>query len=205
MDRLQKKEALLAFLILFLFGAVLLFLSLYGVSGRVYARPPLIKSVSEPYHAYSIWNSAGVRGRLLILFDRRLNAKGKDTSLSPDNYIRLAINRNFLRKIYHIIPEQSWPRVKELLAGQSVFPSPEGIFKTDIEGTPLFIMRLKDITEIKETVLININADYWDEQDMEEIIKLFKDKVLRSDLVTLSGEVPMGLLEKIKVIHEDPA
>lgn len=69
----RKNIEIAAAVLLFLAAAILT--DRYGRSHRTFLSPPRIEAIRQPSDAFSRWVQAGVRGRTLVLFDRRLNAE----------------------------------------------------------------------------------------------------------------------------------
>jgi hypothetical protein len=171
-------------------ACVLLLFSLYGGSRRAYSSAPHIRLISEPSEAYTIWQKMNVRGRVLLLFDRRLNANEPDGGVPRESYVRVAVQESMVRSVYHVIPDRSWEEVKEvLLRFPLVQEERKGFHTTLWDGSPVTITRLGDLGGMHERVLININSDVWDDEQFATIFSLLRDHVAESDLVTISGSL----------------
>lgn len=195
----RNREVLEICFIFLFFIAVLVSFSLYGPSRRVYLKSPEVINITKPYRAYPVWASRGVKGRALVLFDRKLNAEPETSSLSKDNYIYLAIRSNLVRRVYHVLPDSSWPEVSKTLITWPQVKFSGGVFYTTIEGTPLSIMSLKTFQHIreKEKVLVNINRESYEEHEIRRIMDMINTEALKSDLTTISGYQRTGP-EKIR-------
>jgi hypothetical protein len=170
----------------------------YGVSKRVYLEHAEVIGLTRPLDVFNVWTERGVKGRALVLFDRKIHASQEETPLSDDNYIYMAIMNNSIRKIYHIVPDSSWGEVKNALSGIPSVTFSKGVFRTTIEGTPLFIMRVRGLPVLEERVLLHVNGDYWNNGDINDIFTLLKNNNIKADLVTLSGTVSDGTAERFK-------
>lgn len=170
----------------------------YGVSKRIYLEPAEVIRLMNPTSSVTVWNEKGVKGRTLVLFDRKIHASMEETTLTDENFIYRAIMNNIVRKIYHIVPDSSWPEVKYTLINNPSVTYSQGIFKTTIEGTPLFVLRVREVPTLKERVLLHLNGDYWDNGDIHTITTLLKNNQLNTDLVTLSGRVSNSTVEEFK-------
>lgn len=184
-------------LVPFVFCAILA-MFFYGRTGRVYSATPEARTVAAPQDALKVWEERGIRGRILFLFDRNLNADRTVSAPSAENYVYLAIRNNMVRRIYHVIPDGSWEEVERTLDSYPLVSRHKGVYRTFFEdGSSLLIMRLRDVPAVKEKALVHINADYWDMDGLKEIAGLLKKGVLRGDVVTVSGAPPAEGLKEI--------
>jgi len=173
-------------------------MSLHGISGRVYSKSREVRIIPAPYHAFLVWGEKGVRGRILFLFDRYLNAEHLDTSLTQDNYVYLSIKKNMVREVYHIVPDDSWEEVENTILRYPLVSYSGGVFRMFLDdGSSVFIMRLRNVTPVKEEVLLNINLEYYKTDDLRKIMTLLKGNVLSSDVITLTGDISDGDLKDI--------
>lgn len=201
--RVIEKETILAVGGLLLACCIMIVLSMHGSSGRFYVIPPRIEIIPDPPMAFLAWKKWGVKGRILLLFDRHLNMEAPerqdqeisvdgiplDSYLRKDNYVYLAIRNSIVRKVYHVIPDAAWPEVENVLAGNRYVSRSGGMFTMTVMQTPIFIMRLRDVPLIREPALLVINVNYWNEGDLRRIIARMKDRAFRSDFITLSGHI----------------
>lgn len=204
----RKREIAGICVIISLFVFVVFFFSYYGRSYETFLVVPKVTVISKPHEAYAIWRDAKIRGRILLLFDRHLNAEPldrrknivlNDSLLTPLNYLTISTDRDLIRKIYHIIPDASWEEVRETISKWPLIPFAKGVFRMNIdEGVPVFIMRAKDIPPLSEKVLVSINGAYWDEQGVQEILAMMEKKRWISDLVTLAGPVSSNSLKRMQ-------
>ncbi len=124
--------------------------------------------------------------------------KNQEYGLTASNYSYLAIKSGIVRKIFHVIPEASWQEVEKNLSDLPFAKRTDTGFRLLIfEGTPVTILRLRDLPALTEPVLANINTDIWSPREQEEIASLFVRKSLTSDLTTLCGETPDALARRI--------
>lgn len=209
----NKREIIESLLIIAFFPAIVFSLNYYGSSHVKYLKTPQIKTIGQPYHAVNVWADNGLHGRILFLFDRHLNAdpgdgkkndmhsdKFKEEQITADNYIYYAIQQDFVRKIYHIIPDSSWPEVESVLTKYPLVALSDGIFRMITgEAVPVYILRLRDIPKIKEKVIIQINGDFWDDSNMASIADLLGKNILNADLITVSGKISEDSLKRIEL------
>ncbi len=180
--------------------SILVFFSLYGTSRRVFLQTGLIQVLKEPKECIYAWRNAGVSGRVLFHIDRRLRAEydPDDPILDNDNYMYTARSEAVVRKIYHIVPEESWTEVASNLSKLPNVAAAGPGFRYSLEGTPVFIMRAKDIVPMKEKVLIHINGDSWGGEGIEQIIGLLTDNVLSADFITITGKMENSHVQSFK-------
>lgn len=189
----SKKELILACCSTAFLAGVIVLLLLYGNSRKIYADRLMVREIDALHESLQVWEKAGVKGRILFLFDRQLNATPLFDALeklppaSPDNYIYLSFRKNFVRKVYHIIPETSWKEVSANLQRDWAAGETKGYYRVTVDGTPILVMRLSDVPHLKEKVLIAVNADYWNKDDLHGIEALLKRRVITSDIITVSG------------------
>lgn len=171
---------------------------LYGRTGRVYSADPEARTVAAPQDALKVWEERGVRGRILFLFDRNLNADRTVSAPSAENYVYLAIRNNLVRRIYHVIPDGSWEEVEKTLSSYPLVSRHRGVYRTFFEdGSSVLILRLRDVPAVKEKALVHIDAGYWDLNGLREIAALLKRGVITGDVVTVSGSPPAEGLREI--------
>ncbi len=180
---LYKSFAIVAF-----FLAIVLSLSLYSSSRRVYATTPQQLSIDKPYKAYETWEKLGIKGRVILLFDRHLNVDEEGNSVTETNYMHRAILNNMIRSVYHVIPENAWEEVKRNIQNIQVRDFSNGVYRSTIEGAPLYILRIKDIPHLKEKVIVNINTDLYTEDEINGMKKLLRYRNIQADIITLSGK-----------------
>ena len=202
---LQRKYLIINLLVLISCLVSLMVLSLYGKSNRWYLKKPDLQVSGSPHLAFFTWRDNGVKGRVLFLFDRSIGISPMEDTLTPNNYIYKAMHFNLLRKVYQVVPDQSWEEVERALRNNPYAISADGVFRIPVEGVSVYVMRLRDVGIIKEKVLVTINADAWPASDLSSIADLLADRKIESDLVTIAGNPSQDILQKIdKVIHEIP-
>ena len=188
---MQRKRKLIELLFIFIFVLTIgVLLSNYGASRIViFNASQEIIPVDKPLRAHALWKAKGVHSRILLLFDRYLNAeKSSHNSVLENNYIYHAVQDDLVRKIYHIVPDVSWPTVENNLKQYPSVTYSQGVFRLTLdEATPVYIMRLKDIPTIKEPVMVLINKEYWSGEDLQLIQVLLEKGLLTSDIIISSG------------------
>lgn len=157
--------------------------------------------------AYDVWAGNGVRGRTLLQVGRRLSSNDtKETTLSEDNYVYLAIQSGIVRKVYHAVPSALWPKVQGRLSSEAGFRRSGDVFRTATEGAPLDVLKINDIPRLKERVLVNIQGDTLTGDDIVFLLDLLSSGRLGSDLVTVSGtlpdDAPDDAIERLSALYE---
>ncbi len=179
---LQKSCVILVF-----FLATVVSLSVYSSSRRIYAPPQQI-NIDKPYKAYDVWEQLGVKGRVVLLFDRHLNVDQEGSSVAESNYMHWAIAKNAVRAVYHVIPDNAWEEVKHNIQNIQVRDFSNGIYRSTIEGAPLYILRISDIPRLRDKVMMNINTDLYTEHEINEIKELLRSGKITADIITESGK-----------------
>jgi hypothetical protein len=194
--------------IVLFFCVVLLLLSAQGARNRVFLTAPRIAVVPQPHDALAAWSASGVRGRILLLFDRSFNITYPG-SLAPDmtpdrlpvadNYVYLSTVRNITRMIYHVVPDAVWDRVSETLSEYPMVRFDGARFTMVVyDGIPLTVSRIRDLPSVPEQALVLINGTSWTDRDIADILALLDSGRIRSDLMTLSGTFSDRSLKELK-------
>lgn len=181
-----------------LLTGVLAGLSLIGLEGRAFHDGMRIRAIPEPYLAVKAWKEEGVRGRVLVHFDRQIHAGALEGGVSDENYVYQAAEMNLIRKIYHIVPDAAWPEVRDALSRMLGVSNQGGLFHLTLEGTPIIVSTLKHIPVISEKVLINISGDYWNEGDLQRMALLVGNGRLIPDIITVSGSDTGRIMEAFR-------
>jgi hypothetical protein len=184
MDR--KFEIMVIIAVGFLLIGVLAGLSLIGLKGRTVLGGRQIIVLSEPYRVVTTWEKEGVRGRVLVHFDRQIHAGSIEGGVSNENYVYQAAEMNLIRKIYHIVPDASWPEVRDTLSRMPGVSNRGELFRLTLEGTPIIVSPLQHLPVISEKALINISGG-WNEDDLRQMASLLGSGTLNADIITVSG------------------
>lgn len=167
--------------------AVLAGLSLVGRSGRVVLEGTRFVALPEPQLAVAAWSELGVRGRILVLFDREIHAGALDGGVTNENYVYQAAEENLVRQIYHVVPDASWDEVRDRLSRMPGVSSRGGSFRLTIEGTPILVSPLRRVPPIGETALIAVRGAYWNDEDLRRMASLVGSGSIRADIIAASG------------------
>lgn len=186
---------------------VLLLLSLdrLGKNSRRYLSHHTSFPVSTVAEPYRIWRDKGVRGRILIHFDRKIRAdsvtKELQGKVTEENYIYRAIADNVVRTVYHVIPDAEWGAVNKNLDEQGATHW-QGGFRMLLEGTPIIVIRQADLPTLDEQVLVNLNTMSWTPELLGGAARSMKAKGIRSDLVTLYGSGSLKFEKELGFLHD---
>lgn len=117
-----------------------------------------------------------------------------NTVRTPANemtYVRSAIRAGIVRKIIHVISDNSWEEVSNNLeALPTAEPSGTGYRVVTLGGTPVYIMRLKDLPPLSEKALINIDNNYWTPNERASIDELLHNGTISADYILISNNEP---------------
>lgn len=183
--------------------AVLLFSTSFGRQNRWYVAKPVFEVVGQSQMAFFSWRDHGVKGRVLFLFDRSIANAQRDTDLSRDNFVFMGIRHNLVRTVYQVVPDNLWAEV-DLALRNNVYAVPEGRgYRIPVQGVPVHVLRLGDIRPVGEKVLVHISGEYWNAAELGRIVDLLRQRVLVSDVVTVSGELPETAMQAIKEQNEN--
>jgi hypothetical protein len=186
---LQRKEITLSVLIIISFVFILTLMSQLGKAGRVYHKGFQLEVMPMPMDGYQIWKESGVRGQILIHFDRKINSDVFSGTLTNSNYITAAMRDNIIRKAYHVIPDKAWDEVNMKLKNISSMSENGKIIRITIEGVPVLIVKMDDIPSIGETVLLNINGNFWSDKEIRRMLESLRNGAIDTDIVSFSGKV----------------
>lgn len=113
------------------------------------------------------------------------------TPANETTYVRSAIRDGIVRKIIHVLSERSWEEVcNNLEELPSVEPSGAGFHVVTFGGTPVYIMRLKDLPPLSEKALVNIDNNYWSPNERESIYELLRNGTISADYLLVSNNEP---------------
>lgn len=195
-----------------LFFIIILFLlEKEGVSSRVYVTTSTINDNRMPVYIldkttdiYRLWRKKSVRGRIVINVSKYLHfidfdnkavndlilkaLTGKveirneyEKDLNYKNLLLLAVEGNIARQVYHVLPSDVFrEKVVQLKGGNA--PVEAGEIVTNYKGSNRTM--LSDIPQIKEPVILNIDASYFYSSDPSELAKELKSSGLKVDLMT---------------------
>lgn len=166
--------------------AVLIGMYYYGPSRRIFVVPNRVHQVAAPPEILEEWEAAGIKGRIAVVFTRRLNASEPNTDWAEKQYLQQAMHRGIVRKVFHVVPDASWGEISRNLAGHRITSA--GILLLYDEGrvlvTPLSKFRQYYRT-IGEKVLAVLEPTIWTAPEWTEINALVNSSPLSTDMLTL--------------------
>lgn len=188
--------------ILTLSCAVLLFSFIYGPLCRVYATPPRAVTVESDAGIYPALKSAGLKGRILILFSPDLSQQiGTNTS---NESIELAMRHGIVRTVYQVVPDSAWPKVFSQNLERPM-PTPPKISDTDVtlllEAGRITVMPLARFRPVEETVVVVIDPAVWPPDDRAHILRLMQSGKLATDFIALINGLPDDLQKFGAYLH----
>lgn len=200
-------EAIISISIVTICVSILLAVQIHGRNSRVYLTSPRISAIKSLHNALAEWTESGIRGRVLLLFARNVGEEQMERlvpldayKISDDNYVYLAIKRNLLRSVYHVLKDADLEEASKTLRRFPSVAQTGNSFRSGIDDAPLIITRVRELGHFNEPVIILIDCDYIAETDIRTIISTLKHNGTCSDLISLSGNVSPRLLKEVEAI-----
>jgi hypothetical protein len=168
--------------------ATVLVLGQHGKAGRTFAAGRSSIVVARPAEAYAVWMGKGVRGRILVLFDRYPHIIGRAgyggiPQLADANLIEYCVFENIIRKIYFIVPDQNWG---DFLKNEwthplrSIHGIERGLFLGSRTGVPIIATTPSLLPHIGEQPLVYINTQVYDDRQARDLLE---QKQIISDII----------------------
>lgn len=172
---------------------VILTLYLHGNAERTFASGQSSFVVDAPEDVYGIWKANGVRGRILVLFDRYPHIRGRAgyegvPKLSASNVIEFCVFENIIRKIYFIVPDTDWGtflREEKMRPLRSVYGLERGLFLSSRTGIPIIATTPSSLPYIGEEALVYINAQVFVDQQARDLLK--QKQIVSDIIITVRG------------------
>ena len=172
-----------------------------GIGSRVFSKNKVtMQKIDHERDVYMAWKSGGVKGRTVIHFGKHMPVKKisqgdlkkllkEDGNLKNDNYLYAALRSNHIRRIFGVVPDSEWPKVKKLLSARRRFTVDEKGASTWMDGLPLHSGSLAKLPQVNEPVVLNFSADYFVEQDTSAraVVEQLKKSGIEFDLVTITA------------------
>jgi hypothetical protein len=171
--------------ILLLTAAVIASSFLYGPARRKFLPETLLAPVASTADLDALYQTAGVRGRVLIFFSRDLIVPEELPLFPETRYIHHAMNRGIIRKIIHIVPDRSWPEVSQYLLSASNYWKADRGLAGRFENGRVDVMPLSEVREVREKALIVVDVAAWTRQELTGIAGLIRAGNIRSDLLAV--------------------
>lgn len=210
-----KKTFLTASLAIILFFSLSLYkLNSKGRTSRVYGRTYEISGSALPVYTlknsadlFSFYKSQGFRGRVLVHVGKYLHfveaesdfykgtgrfpikvfslIKAYEDRITTKNFLWVMMQGNVAREIYYILPDAVFHEKMNAAQAErrSVSVTADRIITNYFGSKRVISNRLPDI---KEPVLLNIDASFFDSPDAAVLMKELKNSGLRVDALTLN-------------------
>lgn len=177
-----------AIAIVIVFTLVLIAAIRKGADNRIMLPASKTVAVQTPEQAFTLWQQSGVKGRTLILFDEYPHMNGLRNYPGPPqltryNLIEYSIFKNIIRKIYLIVPEDSWNELLQQKDKRPLRSAPglaQGMYLFTMSGVPLIATTPSSLGQLSEDVLVYINKDLF---DPEKVIEQLRQKKIHSDII----------------------
>jgi hypothetical protein len=178
-----KHTALLVGIIVFFFSAVASTF-LYGPAQRSFNARPQVILVESTEQIAQAWETTGVKGRVAICFTRYLNAlEGKESK--GLEVTERSMEKGITRRVFHILPDSSWPEVSATLLKRSgIRPTPAGFIGIFDNGR-VYIMPLSRFLTMREKALVIVEPKVWTQDELKQIASMLKSGSISSDLLVV--------------------
>jgi hypothetical protein len=218
-----------------LLAATLVGLAAWGKSSRS-AGPAVtigrgrveVISVPRPEDAFLTWSRRGYRGRVVVTFSRRLNfletgetrlipatsafpvqvgnlSRLAEKELAKENFLSIAMKSGIARELVQVVPESEMAGKIAAAAAEGVTPR-HGMLKLPVQGSPRTITTPVSFVTPKEPVLLYVNASFFRETELADLLRLLEGRGLATDCVVLATsdddpEVTPVERERLKVFR----
>lgn len=127
--------------------------------------------------------------------------KAYESILSEENFLWFAVEDGTARKVYHIIPEKTLPEKIEVAKEITLYNVKEGepwnirgrIIKGHYRHTPRYVLTLRDLSKIKEKVILIFHPSYFEfDEKPEEVYYHLKTRDIQADFI--SFYIPDGYI-----------
>ena len=161
-----------------------------GNVGRRFATAPVNFTVTSADLVYKAWETQGVHGRILLLFDDYPHMRGLAfyegaPQLTSSNFIEFSIFNNIIRKIYLVVSDDQWRDFsvrKDIGVFRTVSMDKQGHYLFTMSGVPLIALPAASLPQIDEDVLVHVNNDRF---PIDRVRTLLGSKGISSDMVTV--------------------
>ncbi|MGB8930005.1 MAG: hypothetical protein WCC48_02015 [Anaeromyxobacteraceae bacterium] len=174
----HKRVVALASLLAFALTAASL--ALHGAHGRVYLEGTTTLAVRTPEEAFRRWREAGVRGRILLLFDRYPHLTTTYDQLrggapvTTGNFLEHAVLNNVVRKIILVVRDEEWEdlarRPETYLPYRSVPGTDRAFYLHEAGGLPLIAVASSALWQLGEPALVYVNAALFDRGEIPALL-----------------------------------
>lgn len=209
----RLRFSLATLLIFILFIVLILYLDYTGKSSRRYGKAFDVSEAGLPVHVldratdvYALWKKLGYRGRTVIHIGKYLHFVPTNTTseksmilntpveafdivqeyektLSYRNFLLVAVQANVARQINNVLPEDKFKQQFLSNKRNKSIKLESDIVEINKFGSKRVIASW--IKTIDEPVLLNIDASFFESQDLKDFVKDLKKTGLKIDLLTI--------------------
>ncbi len=164
---------------------VVIFFHQYGKYCRIFIHPYRIVQVASTTELYNLFESSGVRGRILIILSRKY-ILGEHEYVSPAvKEIERAVQHGIVRKIYNIIPDDSWPEINWNLSLVSNYWKTASGFAGAFEDWRVNVVPYSRFIPPEEKSLVVVDPQVFTTKEYEQIALRIKNGNLNADIIAI--------------------
>ncbi|TAN38698.1 MAG: hypothetical protein EPN25_13320 [Nitrospirae bacterium] len=179
-----------------IFVCVIVWTFVYGPAKRTFVSPDKIETVKSAEELDKLWHSAGVHGRVAVIFTRYLNKQFAGASFPEMDYIDNAMRHGIIRTVYYIVPDRFGAEIVSdyYLKWDSTFIVPPKLTDTGLiilhDGGRIYVMPLSKYIpdQEQEKALVVIEDAVWTPQERDRINGFTRSGQLASDLTAIVSE-----------------
>ncbi len=188
---MRRLNAVTWCILTFTLGVLLLTL-FYGPYRRVFVSPGAVHQVDSVSDINNLWQSNGVRGRVLVIFARHINPEHHGTYFAEYAFTTLSLRQGAVRTVYHIVPDRYWPEIsfEKSTLRPDIRTTTSG-FVHAFEAGRVYFLPLSRFESIDERALVILDAQSWGGDELADIYHLIERKKLRTDLMAINRCSPM--------------
>jgi hypothetical protein len=164
--------------------------STLGPARRKFAAKPQVLAAASVEEIAALWASLGVKGRLAVLFTRRLNAV-EPGERGTAKFMEDAMHEGIVREAWHVVPDAAWPEVSANLDRRAMTRKNGAGYLLLFEEVRANVLPLSAFERIPEEALVVVDASIWAPEALETIARMLRERRLAADCVA--------------VLHGDPA
>jgi hypothetical protein len=173
----------------------------HGPSRRVMAAERRCAGVVSSEEILEAWRSAGVRGRVAVLFSRRLNGDPGPGDPAGIRYLEDAMQHGLVREAHHLVPDGAWAEVEGNLSRMfGARPMPGG-FVLPFGAGRVYVLPLSRFAPVPERALVVLAPGDWSASDQAAVVGLLGSGQVSADLLS----VLRGRPEEVRTLCEAAA
>lgn len=182
---MMSQRRLILVVIVPLAALALLYCVLYGPSQRVYATTNSALSLSSSADILQMWKENGVRGRLAIVFTRRLNAEEPNADGFAGDYLQTALQQGIVRSAIHVVPDSAWSEVQGKLANNPAVRQAQNGFVLLFDEGRVLVVPLSRFEPLQEQALVVIEPSIWSMEELRFLSRMVAERRLFADLLAV--------------------